>query len=285
MAVVLALLSAFGYGLGDFIAGMLSRRVHYAVVAIVAGIAAPIVTIIAVLVATPVVPTPDALFWGAVSGVGTGLGSLALFRGLGRGRMGVVAPVSAITAAVLPVILGVVLGDRPESLAWVGVFLAIPAIWLVSAPAHDPEVTSGDRPRIATSVSDGLLAGAGFALLFIGLKLAGDGSGLWPVFANELAALPIMAVAFVAALPSIERQRPASRDLAGAATVGVIGAASSVAYFLATHAGLLSIVVVLTSLYPAVTVILAVLVAHEPVGRRQAIGLLLAGIAIALIVL
>ena len=285
MAAVLALLSALGYGLGDFIGGMLSRRMHYAVVAVVAGISAPVVMIVAVLVTTPVAPTPDALFWGAVSGVGIGVGSLALFRGLGRGRMGVVAPVSAITAAVLPVILGVVPGDRPEALAWVGVFLAIPAIWLVSAPDHDPEVASGDRPRIATSVSDGLLAGAGFALLFIGLKLAGDGSGLWPVFTSELAALPIMAVAFVAALPTIERQRPASRDLVGAATVGIIGAASSVAYFLATHAGLLSIVVVLTSLYPAVTVVLAVLVAHEPIGRRQWIGLLLASMAIALIVL
>ena len=285
MASVLALLSAFGYGLGDFVAGMISRRVHYAIVAVVAGISAPIVTIVAVLITTPVVPSPNALFWGAASGVGTGLGSLALFRGLGRGRMGVVAPVSAITAAALPVILGVVLGDRPAILAWVGVALAFPAIWLVSSPEHDPEVVVGDRPMVATSVSDGLLAGAGFALLFVGLKLAGDGSGLWPVFINELAALPIMAVAAVAALPTIKRRRPASLDLAGAAAVGVIGAASSVAYFLATHSGLLSLVVVLTSLYPAVTVILAVVVAREPVGRRQAIGLVLVSVAIVLIVL
>ncbi len=285
MAPLLALASAFGYGLGDFIAGMLSRRVHYAVVAVVAGVAAPLVMVIAILLATPVVPTVDALLWGAASGVGTGLGSLALFRGLGRGRMGVVAPVSAITAATLPVILGVALGDRPAIAAWAGVFLALPAIWLVSAPDRDTEVGPSDGPRIATSVSDGLLAGAGFALLFIGLKLAGDGSGLWPVLANGLAALPIMVVALVAALLTIERRRPSSRDLAGALAVGLIGAASSVAYFLATHAGLLSIVVVLTSLYPAVTVLLAVVVAHEPVGRRQMIGLVLASVAIALIVL
>ena len=290
LPAILALVAAFGYGLGDFIAGMLSRRVHFAVVAVLAGIAALVTTVIAVGLLTPVQPTSEALLWGAASGIGTALGTLALFRGLGRGRMGIVAPVSGVTAAAIPVLVGVILGDRPAVIAWVGVALAVPAIWLVSSEEHDDGVAAGagprpDGPRLATSVSDGILAGLGFAVLFIGLSFAGETSGLWPVLANELAGLVVFAIALVAVLPTIERRRPDARDLAGGALVGVIGAGSSAAYFLATTSGLLSIVTVLASLYPAVTVILAIVVAHEAVGGRQALGLGLVLVAIALIVL
>ena len=284
MPALLGLLAALGYGLSDFIAGMLSRRMHFAVVAVIAGAAAPFVTLVAVGVTAPVVPGSGALLWGAVGGAGVALGTLALFRGLGRGRMGIVAPVSALTAVVLPVIFGVVSGDRPPVLAWIGVVLAVPAIWLVSSTGHEPSVASAGGPRIATSVSDGLLAGAGFAVLYISLKLAGDGSGLWPVLANEIAALIILVVALVLLLPMIERRRPSSRDVAASALVGVIGALATVSYFLAAQAGMLSIVAVLTSLYPAATVVLAMTVAHETVGRRQRVGLLAAGLAIVLIV-
>ena len=287
LPAILALLAAVGYGLGDFVAGMLSRRLHYAVVGVLAGVAALATTIVAVALLAPVQPTEPALLWGAASGIGTALGALALFRGLGRGRMGVVAPVSGVTAAAIPVMVGVFLGDRPGLIAWLGVILAIPAIWLVSSEDHADPAGPGDAggPRLATSVSDGILAGIGFAVLFIGLNFAGDGSGLWPVLANELAGLVVFGAALAIALPRIERRRPAARDLGSGALVGVIGAGSSAAYFLATTAGLLSIVTVLASLYPGVTVILAILVAHEAVGRRQALGLGLAGVAIALIVL
>jgi drug/metabolite transporter (DMT)-like permease len=290
IAAVLALVAAFGYGLGDFIAGMLSRRVHFAVVAVLAGVGALVTSVAVVGVLPPVEPTREALLWGAASGIGTAMGTLALFRGLGRGRMGIVAPVSGVTAAAIPVMVGVLLGDRPGLIAWVGVALAVPAIWLVSGADHDDGAEVGTAsvpsgPRIATSVSDGILAGIGFAVLFIGLDFAGDGSGLWPVLANELAGLAVFGIALLAFLPRIERRRPAARDLAGGALVGVIGAGASAAYFLAATAGLLSIVTVLASLYPAVTVILAIVIAHEAVGRRQALGLGLVCLAIALIVL
>lgn len=286
-ASILGLAAALGYGLGDFVGGMLARRIHFAIVSFTSGVAALLVTGSILLVAAPATPEPAALSWGAVAGIGMGLGSLALFRGLGRGRMGVVAPVSAVTAAAIPVIVGVVLGDRPTALAWIGVALALPAIWFVSS--HDGE-TNGPAagvtgPGLAASVTDGVLAGVGFALLFIGLGFAGDASGLWPVLTSELAALVVMGIAVVAMLPAIERRRLSPVDIAGSATVGLLGATASVAYFFATHAGLLSIVVVLTSLYPAVTVVLAILVTHEPVGRRQAVGLALACVSIALIVL
>jgi drug/metabolite transporter (DMT)-like permease len=287
LASVLGLSAALGYGVGDFVGGMLSRRIHFAVVSVTSGAAALVVMAVVVMLAAPATPEPSALLWGALAGTGMGLGSLALFRGLGRGRMGVVAPVSAVTAAAIPVIVGVVLGDRPAAIAWIGVALALPAIWLVSSHEGEADTAgpAGSRAGLTASVTDGLLAGAGFALLFIGLGLAGDASGLWPVLASEVSALAVMVIAVVPLLPAIERRRLAPVDLAGAATVGLLGAAASVAYFFATHAGLLSIVVVLTSLYPAVTVVLAIVITHEPVGRRQALGLALACVSIALIVL
>ena len=289
MAVALGLAAALAYGLGDFLAGLLSRRLHYVLVEVIGHVVACALTVLALLVSTRTSPSSQALLWGAASGVGSALGTLVLYRGLGRGRMGVVAPLSALGAAVLPVIIGVALGDRPSALAWTGVVLALPAIWLVSTTGRSlqgpaEEVPAGP-PVLATGVVDGLLAGVAFALLFVGLNLAGDGSGLWPVAVGQASALVLLALFTVGTLRRLGIVRLAPRQIAGSITVGVLGAAAAVAYFLSTHAGLLSIVAVLTSLYPAVTVLLAAVVLHEAVSRRQGVGLLLAGAAVALIVL
>jgi drug/metabolite transporter (DMT)-like permease len=288
MAVLLGLGAALAYGLGDFLAGLLSRRVHYALVAVVGHVVACALTALMVVVTAPTRPSSQALLWGAASGVGSALGTLVLYRGLGRGRMGVVAPLSALGAAVLPVIIGVALGDRPSGLAWTGVALALPAIWLVSTTGssiQDPaeEVPVGP-PVLATGVVDGLLAGVAFALLFVALNLAGDGSGLWPVAVGQACALVLLALFSVGSFRKLDSRRLAPRQVGGAVSVGVLGAAAAVLYFVSTQIGLLSIVAVLTSLYPAATVLLAAVVLHETVSRRQGAGLLLAAAAVALIV-
>ena len=142
------------------------------------------------------------------------------------------------------------------------------------------------RPRIDADVLDGLLAGAGFGLLFIGLDAAGDAAGLWPVVAGEIAAVVVLAGIAVAAgtVRTALRERPPGNDVGLALLAGVLSGAAASAYFLATHDGLLSVVAVLASLYPAVTVVLAALVLREPIGRWQLVGLAAAGLAIALIV-
>src|SRR5262245_36450279 len=133
-------------------------------------------------------PGPEALGWGLASGLGAGFGSLLLYRGLGRGPMGIVAPLSALGAAVLPVFVGVVLGDRPSTSAWLGILFALPAIWLVSTSSDDSAPAASRHPSSwrTNGVVDGLLAGVAFAVLFVGLKLAGAEAGLWPVFASQL---------------------------------------------------------------------------------------------------
>ena len=291
LPAVLALAAAFAYGLSDFLGGLAARRLHYLAVVLLATAAAAAVTLVAAI-GTPAIRIDGvSLAWGAAAGLGSALGGMVLYRGLGRGRMAVVAPLSALGAAILPILVGVLVGDRPSATAWSGIAIALPAIWLVSRPAEETPTEPRDVPptarrRIDPDVVDGLLAGAGFALLFIGLDAAGDSAGLWPVVASEIAALVVLSVIALAAgtVRTLRSGRPSGSTVVLAVVAGSLSGAAASAYFLATHDGLLSVVAVLASLYPAVTVVLAALVLREAIGRWQLAGLAAAGVAIALIV-
>lgn len=281
MGVVLAITSALGFGMSDFVAGLLSRRSAAVAVAAFAQTAATLV----VLSLAPFVEAPDltggALAWGALSGVGSGLGTAFLYRGLGAGRMSVVAPVSAVGAAVLPVLVGLAMGERPSWLAASGIVIAVPAIWLVSTSSEPPrEAASAQPSRLAAGVVDGLLAGAGFALLFIALDRVPEGTGLWPVGLGQ--AVSIVAVLCLA-IPGRTSLRLHARGIGGAAVVGVLGAAGTLLYMFATRQQLLAIAAVLTSLYPAVTILLARLLLREYITPPQILGLGCAAAAVSLI--
>ncbi|MGA8210595.1 MAG: hypothetical protein WB798_10635, partial [Nocardioidaceae bacterium] len=132
MVVVLALGSALAYGLSDFVGGLVSRRASAWPVAVLAQTSSTAcVTLVALLAGGA--PTTGHLAWGALAGVGGGTGAAFLYRGFAAGRMGVVAPVSAVGAAVVPVLAGTLGGERPALLVWTGIALALPAIWLVAA--------------------------------------------------------------------------------------------------------------------------------------------------------
>ena len=132
MAVLLALGSAVAYGLSDFIGGILARRARVFAVAVVGQTASTAGTgVPAMLFFSGEPATPDWV-WGAVAGVGSGLGAVFLYRGLASGRMSVVAPLSAVAAALLPAVVGFISGERPTVVTWLGVACAFPAIWLVS---------------------------------------------------------------------------------------------------------------------------------------------------------
>jgi len=188
--------------------------------------------------------------------------------------MGVVAPVSGVGAAVIPVAVGVLLGERPDPLVWVGILLALPAIWLV---ARDP---SGSPAAAPGGVVDGALAGLGFGFLFVALAQVGDDAGLLPLAVNQVVAgVVIILVATALGQP----WRPQRAGLLGGAAAGVLGAAATVCFLLATREGYLSIASVVTSLYPAFTVILAATLLREHVHRAQAAGLLLCAVAVTLV--
>jgi uncharacterized membrane protein len=220
------------------------------------------------------------LAWATLSGVGSGVGVCALFRGLSRGRMAVVAPLSAVGAAMLPLVVALATGERPSALKLLGILVALPGIWLVSGG----EDGTGSRPALRGSgVSDGLVAGLGFGVMFVGLARIGDDAGLWPV-AHGQAVSALTAVGL--ALAARASWRPAGpRLMLSAAAGGPLGALAVVAYTLSTHSGLLSVSAVLSSLYPAATILLAAIVLHERIRPPQALGLLLCGLTVSLLAL
>jgi drug/metabolite transporter (DMT)-like permease len=282
LAILLALGAAVAYGVCDFLAGWLSRRTHYLRVGLISQVAAAVGTGVAALVAGGDA-SEAAVRWGALSGLGGGLGTLALYRGLAGGRMSVVAPISGVLAAGLPALFGLAIGERPSLAAASGLVLSLPAVWLVSSGG--PEERHGSE---LTAVIDGVLAGVGFAVLFIALQRAGRDVGLWPTASSQLTSAVVVVAAALVSRISRRGSAPPERPgwmigWVGPIAVGVLVMVAVISYFLGTKAGLLSVVAVLTSLYPAVTVALAGWLLKEPIARRQGAGLALAGLAVALI--
>ncbi len=272
MAVLLALAAAVAYGVSDFVAGLAARRTSGWPVAVTAAVGALLGAVVLAL-ALPGEPAGSDLAWGAAAGIGSGMGSAFLYRGLALGRMGVVAPISAVFAALLPVVVGVATGERPAALVWLGIAAAVPAIWLVS---REP----GASTAPAAGVLDGVLAGIGFGLLLAATGQVDDAAGYWP-----LAVIQLVSMAFVVTLSAALRQSwvpRAASDWWGA-VAGLLATLAVLAFLLATQRGLLAVSAVLTSLYPAATVLLAVVVLREHVHRAQALGLLLCGVAVVLV--
>ena len=277
-AILLALGAALAYGASDFLGGRASTRVHFSLVTAVGAGAALVVA----LIASPFVGgevTSGPLTWGLISGTGSGLGTLFLYRGLARARVAVVAPTSGVLAAALPAGLAVILGERPGPITVLGLLIALPAVWFISGGGTD----TGQEGK-PSGVLDGLLAGIGFGLLFVALDQAGDSAGLWPLTAGQAVSFVLVLAVAVSFRNSVGRSvaAGAANPKAGrwswpvlAVATGVLGSGATVLFYLSTTTGLLTIAAVLTSLYPAWTVLLARLVLDERLSRRQAFGLVL----------
>ncbi|HTS96419.1 MAG TPA: DMT family transporter [Streptosporangiaceae bacterium] len=281
LAIILALAAAAGYGGSDFAAGLASRRASVIRVTLLSEAVSVAVVGLALAAAGAHPPDPRAVAWGAVAGLAGVSGALALYAGFRHAAFSVAGPLSAVGAAGFSVLAGLLLGERPTALALTGIVLALPAIVGVSASVRAPSAAgAAARGRAALGVSYGLVAGACFALLFIGLSQAGSGSGLWPVFCGQVTALA--AVGCVGAVTG-DLRLPEARGWWLAALTGLTGAPATVLYFLATHHGLLAITAVITSLYPAVTIMLARVLLGERLTAVRLTGLLLAAASVALI--
>jgi drug/metabolite transporter (DMT)-like permease len=274
VAVLLSLLAALCYGLADFCGGITSKRGSAWGVALIASVAGAVL-VLAVSLFVDGDPTRSDLWWAVAAGIGNGFGTAFLYRGLSSGRMGVVAPVSGVGAAVIPVVVGVALGERPAVLVWVGIVLAMPAIWLV---AREPDgLGSAAQPGGAL---DGSLAGLGFGFLFVALAQLSQDAGLVPLAINQAFAGVVIVMV---ALALRQEWRPHPATVPGGALAGVLGAVATVCFLFATREGYLSIASVVTSLYPAFTVLLAATVLREHIHRAQALGLALCAAAVTLV--
>jgi drug/metabolite transporter (DMT)-like permease len=272
VAVLLSLAAAVAYGLSDFVGGLAARRTSAWPVAFV-GTTVAFAGALGLALVVEGSPTRTDLWWGALAGVGSGVGGAFLYRGLAAGRMGVVAPISAVGAALLPVCVGIAAGERPDPLVWAGIGAAVPGIWLVS---REP----GGSGDLAAGILDGVLAGVGFGLLFAAMGQVPEAAGFAPLAVAQ--GVGAVAVAVTAAVLG-ERWLPDHPSQAWGAVAGVLSTAAAAAFLLATQSGLLAIASVVTSLYPAVTIALAALVLHERVHAAQALGLALCGLAVGLV--
>ena len=273
MGILLGLTAALLYGGSDFGGGLASRRFGSLRVSVIGSAAAAVLAWAVLILAGGPGPSVRAVAWGLAAGLAGGAGTLVLYRGLARGQMSVVGPLSAVGAAVVPVLAGVALGERPSLLAVGGVLVALPAIVLVAA-------SGSVRGKLGVGLVDGLAAGLAFGILFVGLAQAGRNAGLWPVASEQTGALLIT---LAAAVKSRQPLRMPVRALGLPLLVGVSGMAATLAYFYATHFSMLAVVAVLVSLYPGVTVLLARVLLHERFTPAQRAGLSLAALAIAAI--
>jgi drug/metabolite transporter (DMT)-like permease len=266
-AALLALASSLSWGLSDFLGGFQSRRhALLAVMTISQGFA---LSLIVVAIAAGAATEHDAAATAWAAGVGA-LGLLALaafYRALSIGTMSVVAPVSA-TGVSIPVLTGLLSGDRPGALQIVGMVLAAGGVIL--AARAEPADAAADRRADRNAIGLALLAAVGFGSFFAGIDRAEETADVaWVLFCTRIADVALLVVACLIARPHVPRS---PRALGAIAAVGFFDLFANFLFVLATGRGLLSVVGVLGSLYPAVTVILARSVLGERLSRAQGVG-------------
>src|SRR5450631_1206661 len=281
MAALLALVSAICYGVSDFSGGLGSRRAAATTVVLVSNAVSLVLAVLAVELLPGSTYSGRDMLWGVAGGVLGLLGVVLLYRGLAIGPMSVVAPLTAVLSALVPLAAGVIAGERPGTMAVIGV--ALPAMLLLAREPSRPAAAVLSRGALASA----LCAGLGFGGFFVLLAQTGPGGGAWPLVAQRAASVALLlGISLVAAL----RQGgsvpvPGGRVLALAAVAGITDFAANLAYVIATHHGLFALVAVITSLYPASTLLLARGVLGERLARQQSAGLAIAAVAVALIAL
>jgi drug/metabolite transporter (DMT)-like permease len=280
MAILLALGSAITYGAADFLGGLASKRAAVAQVTFLSQVIGSVLFGAIVVIFESAEPTGAAFAWGGAAGIAGATGVTFLYRGLSLGRMSVVAPITGVEAAAIPVVAGVGFGERPALIAMAGVVLALVAIALVSS-APDPSHPDRIRPGLRSpGVVDALIAGSCFGAFFILLERAGGSAGMWPLVGARLASFVLLGAIVLATRTSLRLVPGTAAVIVGA---GIADVLANAFYLYSTRHGLLSLVAVLTSLYPASTVLLARLVLKERMSVSQLAGLGVAAVGVVLI--
>ena len=277
MAIILALISSALFGAGDFLGGVASRRTH---VLVVVG-ASHVVGLFLILSVAPFMAdaiTLRDLGLGGIAGIAGVVGITCLYHSLSRGPMALVAPITAVSNAAVPALWGIYFGDRLSAPQTVGVVLGLAAILLVSRVSGEEPTAGNATPGL---IGMALLSGVGFGGFFICMDLTTEATTPWPLVSARVVSAGIALIL----LTRIRRSPIPRRDEARGAIVGagVLDMTANLAILIAVHHGMLSLVVVLGSLYPASTVLLARYVLQERMARTQVVGLVVALAAIAAI--
>jgi uncharacterized membrane protein len=275
MGVFLGGLSSLLYGVADFLGGEAARRAPAPAVVLGAGMVSfPLITVAALGFGGDGTASDFAM--GGLAGAVGAFGLTLLFMGLARGHAAAVAPASAVFGAILPVVVAVVLGERPTPLAWVGVALAVPSIVLCSWVADAGDVPLG-------GLGYGLAAGLGFGTYTILISRTAEASNLLPLIPARFATMLVVLSVGLAGVWRLSAIAIAPKRLVAAN--GVLDVAGNVTLLLGLRSGSLALVAVAASVFPAVTVVLARMVNHEHLRARQVAGLVMTLAALALIAL
>jgi len=288
MAVLWALAAAVSYSGSDYAAGLAARGADIVPVTLAVQLTYAVLITSAVALLTRASASTSAMAWGAAAGAASVAAAMAMYLGFRHAAFSLVSTLSAVGSATFSVLAGLLLGERPALPSLVGIMIALPAIAAVSAgggqagpgPPEALRPLRGSTSSHMAGVVCGLVAGAGFGLFFICLNQVRPSTDLWPLAAAALAGLIV--VSFVAA---VTRQlRPPQDGTRWLALLsGVTAATGTFSFFIATHRGLLAVTAVITSLYPAGTIVLARLLLGERVNRMRLAGLYLAAVSVSLI--
>ncbi|MCV7178639.1 DMT family transporter [Mycolicibacterium sphagni] len=274
---MLALASALGYGVSDFVGGIASRRVAALRVVLISYPLAMVVLGALAVIVGGTLSTP-AVVWGLLCGVSQAFGVWWFYAALGAGPISVVSPLTAVLVAGVPVGVGLALGERPGLIAGIGTVLALVAVVLVSREATDED----EQPHRFTKKVAWLTVGSGlaFGLNFVLIHQAPVEAHLWPLFFARLSATAV--VLLVAAFTG-NFHAPRGLPLKLAVAAAFLDSGANVSMLLALQASMLSLASVLMALYPAATVLLAIVVLRERVTRWQGVGMVLALAAVGMI--
>lgn len=274
-AAFFGLAAAACWGAGDFSGGVATKRTQVYLVVLLSHIIG--MAGLFVLIGLFDEPLPDlgVLGIGALGGIAGAIGVAALYTGLAQGRMGIVAPLTAVTTAIVPVLFSLSFEGLPRQLQLVGFVAALLAVWLISG--GNGEGLTGLRWQELRLPA---IAGLGFGLFFISIDRVSDQAILWPLVGARAASIIMM---FILALISRQAKRPAMSQLGIIALIGISDTMGNAFFALATSLGRLDIAAILSSLYPAITILLARLFLDERLSRRQWVGLAVALLAVVLI--
>jgi len=276
LALVLGLLAAIFYGSADFCGGFATRRSPMFAVTVISQ-AVGLVLILVTLPFFPARPTLQALEFGFISGMCGGLGLLLLYHALSIGQMGGVSPITAVLAALTPVIVGAARGEHLANLKLTGIGVALLAVILISLSTEADGRFEFSTAGVKEAIASGIILGGFYTFLALGGKHA----GLYPIVSARIGSIVLLLVIALVMRRSIVVAAPAA--LGVIVLAGALDMMANVFYVLAAYAGYLSIAAVLTSLYPASTVFLARFVVGERLAALQKAGVVLALAGVALI--
>src|SRR3954447_22972571 len=262
-AIVLGLAASLSWGVADFLGGIQSRRMPAVAVVLGSQFAGLVLVAVVVTVRGQPIPGGDFALYAALSSVAGIVGLTSFYHALSIGSMGVVAPLSSCAAAI-PLIVGLATGDRPSAVQVVGVAIAVVGVLLASREASE----SGGA-AVAKGAGFALVSAVGFGCFFLAMDKASDADVLWAVGVNRTVSVALLGLALLATRPKLGVRLVDMRTLA---VVGVLDILANGFFALAATKGLVSVVAVLASLYPVMTVVLARVVLKERLQVSQRIG-------------